>query len=317
MTVLFLAALVALLIGGTLKVTPLTTQLWSAVLAWPWASQAQATLNQLLPVDTLRGEEGLTLQGVVLIGLLVLIGAASVRGLGKVDEGFGALTKLSLALIAVTMVFAAVDIKADPEGLHVALTGRTVAVTALIAALVPLARRFEAWDVQQWLWESWRFVRQIFPLLVLGVFMVGVIRVFIQPAWVQAAAGQNTLLGNMAGVVFGVFMYFPTLVEVPVAKMLLSLGMHPGPLLAYVMADPELSLQSMLITASIIGRRKTATYVILVSVFATAAGLAYGAWTDGQPVWKIASSIASLGLILMTSVHILGRRRLQAPAGTV
>ena len=34
-------------------------------------------------------------------------------------------------------------------------------------------------------------------------------------------------------------------------------------------------------------------------------------------VWKIASSIASLGLVLMISVHILGRRRLQAPAGTV
>ena len=172
------------------------------------------------------------------------------------------------------MVFAAVDIKAGHQRrLHVALTGRTVAVTALIASLVPLARRFEAWDVQQWLWESWRFVRQIFPLLVLGVFIVGVILcVFIQPAWVQAAAGQNTLLGNMAGVVFGVFMYFPTLVEVPVAKMLLSLGMHPGPLLAYVMADPELSLQSMLITASIIGRRKTATYVGLVSVFSHCGG---------------------------------------------
>ena len=44
-------------------------------------------------------------------------------------------------------------------------------------------------------------------------------------------------------VLFGVFMYFPTLVEVPVARMFLDLGMARGPLLAYLLADPELSLQ--------------------------------------------------------------------------
>jgi uncharacterized membrane protein YraQ (UPF0718 family) len=285
-------------------------------LVWPWAPQAQATLNHWLPVDELRGEEGLSLQGTVLIGLLGLMAMTSIRGLGKVDEGFNKLTWASLGLIALTLVFAAVGIRATPEGVHVALTGRTLAVAALLATLVPLARRFDAWDMQQWLWETWRFVKQIFPLLVAGVFVVGIIRVFIQPAWVQAVAGHNTLLGNMAGVVFGVFMYFPTLVEVPVAKMLLSLGMHPGPLLAYIMADPELSLQSMLITASIIGRRKTATYVALVAVFATAAGLAYGAWSDGRPVWQIVLSVAALGLALLASVHMLARRQLQEPVGT-
>ena len=67
--------------------------------------------------------------------------------------------------------------------------------------------------------------------------------VYKRQEWIQALAGQNNLQGNAVAVVFGVFMYFPTLVEVPVAKMFLDLGMHPGPLLAYLMADPELSLQ--------------------------------------------------------------------------
>lgn len=316
MTLGFLLALVALLIGGTLKVDPLTAHLWSTDLTWPWAPHAQTQLDQWLPMDELRGEEGLSLQGAMLIGLLGLIGTTAVRGLGQVDKGFNRLTWTSLSLIALTLIFAAVGIRATTEGLHVALTGRTVVVTALMAALVPLARSFDHWDVQQWLWETWRFVRQIFPLLLAGVFIVGVIRVFIEPAWVQAIAGQNTLLGNMAGVVFGVFMYFPTLVEVPVAKMLLSLGMHPGPLLAYIMSDPELSVQSMLITASIIGRRKTATYVLLVAVFATAAGLAYGAWTDGHPVWQIALYVATLGLAVTASVRMIGRQQLQEPVGT-
>lgn len=316
MTFVFLLALVALLIGGTLKVTPLTAQLWSADLTWPWASKAQTTLDLWLPMDALRGEEGLSLQGTVLIGLLGLIGMTSLRGLGKVDEGFNKLTWTSLSLIALTLIFAAVGINATAEGLHVALTGRTVVVATLLAALVPLASRFDAWDIQQWLWETWRFVKQIFPLLVAGVFIVGVIRVFIEPAWVQTVAGSNTLLGNMAGVVFGVFMYFPTLVEVPVAKMLLSMGMHPGPLLAYIMADPELSVQSMLITASIIGRRKTAIYVALVAFFATVAGLAYGAWVDARPVWHIALSVAALCFAVTATVRIFGRRQLQEPVGT-
>ena len=92
----------------------------------------------------------------------------------------------------------------------------------------------------------------------------------------------------MAGVLFGVFMYFPTLVEVPIAKMFLSLGMHRGPLLAYLMADPELSLQSILMISAIIGKAKAWVYVFWVALFSTIAGLIYGALKDGANIWTIA-----------------------------
>ena len=105
-------------------------------------------------------------------------------------------------------------------------------------------------------------MKQIFPLLIAGVFAAGVVRVLTPPAWIQTVAGQNAVWANMVGVVFGVFMYFPTLVEVPIAKMFLGLGMHRGPLLAYLMADPELSIQSILITAAVIGRKKAWVYVV-------------------------------------------------------
>lgn len=163
--------------------------------------------------------------------------------------------------------------------------------------------------MQQWLWETWRFVKLIFPLLIVGVFAVGVIRVFIEPEWIRAVAGSNTVLANLAGVVFGVFMYFPTLVEVPIAKMFLSLGMHPGPLIAYLMADPELSLQSILITAAIIGKRKAWTYVGLVTVFSTLAGLTYGAWVDGvSPLGLIAAVGTFVGLLVL-GLHLIEKRR--------
>ena len=202
--------------------------------------------------------------------------------------------------------------QATGDGLRFSISGRTLAVAALLALLVPLARRFDAWDIQQWLWETWRFVCQIFPLLIVGVFLVGVIRVFIRPEWIQAIAGSNTLLGNLSGVVFGIFMYFLTLVEVPIAKMFLSLGMHPGPLIAYLMADPELSLQSILITSAIIGKLKAWTYVGFVALFSTASGLAYGAWVDGEPIVMIALAITAFVGILIGAMYYVDKH--QAPA---
>ena len=147
----------------------------------------------------------------------------------------------------------------------------------------------------------------IFPLLVVGVFLVGVIRRFFEPEWIDFVAGSNSLLGNLAGVVFGVFMYFPTLVEVPIAKMFLTLGMHPGPLIAYLMADPELSLQSILITSAIIGKLKAWTYVGLVALFSTVAGLTYGAWVDGTPLTTLAMIIGGFILALALAVHLIER----------
>ena len=153
-------------------------------------------------------------------------------------------------------------------------------------------------------------MKQIFPLLIVGVFLVGVIRVFIQPEWIRALAGANTLLANLSGVLFGVFMYFPTLVEVPIAKMFLSLGMHPGPLIAYLMADPELSLQSILITAAIIGKLRALTYVGLVALFSTVAGLTYGAWVDGMPAWQLAAVVLGFVAGVVGVLHLIeGRRR--------
>jgi hypothetical protein len=246
---------------------------------------------------------------VALIALLGLIGAAAWRGLGLIDNGVNRLTVPALALTVLTLAFAALGLRVTDAGIDVTVSGRTLAVPLLCAALLPQVRRFEAWDMQQWLWETWRFVKMIFPLLVVGVFLIGVIRVFIQPEWIKLVAGSNTVAANLAGVVFGVFMYFPTLVEVPIAKMFLSLGMHPGPLIAYLMADPELSLQSILITSAIIGKLKAWTYVGLVALFSTLAGLAYGAWVDGTPALTLVLIVGGFVATLVVALNLIENRR--------
>jgi hypothetical protein len=193
--------------------------------------------------------------------------------------------------------------------LDVALTGSVLAEAMALAGVCYFAHRLPADDWHAWLWEAWRFVKQIFLLLVVGVFVVGVVRQVIQPEWIEALAGSNTVLANAVAVGFGVFMYFPTLVEVPVARMFLDLGMHPGPLLAYLMADPELSLQSMLMVATVIGRTKTAAYVGWVALFCICAGLMYGAWTDGLGVSMLALPLGLIVLMLGGALAWLRRRQ--------
>ena len=306
-----LLSLVALLIAGTLKLWPLTATLVSIELPASWAQAWQTTLFNWLPFDASKGEEGVSLQGSVLIGLLLLIGATAWRGLEDIIEGANRWTWTALGLAATTLLVASLQLTPTPDGLLVGVTGRVIGVTLALGATWHFARRLPADDWRSWLWEAWRFVKQIFLLLVVGVFIVGMVREVIRPEWIEALAGSNTVLANAVAVGFGVFMYFPTLVEVPVARMFLDLGMHPGPLLAYLMADPELSLQSMLMVAAVIGRRKTAGYVGLVALFSMCAGLTYGTWVDGARWTAVAMATGVFLAVLLLSMAWL---RLRPPA---
>ena len=309
MALVFLFVWVALLLAGTLKLDVLTGTYLNFDLAVGDAQGWQAALDRLVPYDAAKGEEGVSVQGVVLIALLTSIGYAAWRGFENISEGANAWTWISLALIAATLLVAALAVQPVAGGLRIGLTGKFFAVAAALAALHVIVRhRLSEDELRDWLWESWRFVKQIFPLLVVGVFVVGMIRVLIRPEWIELLAGTNSLAGNLAGVVFGVFMYFPTLVEVPIAKMFLELGMHRGPLLAYLMSDPELSLQSILIISAIIGRRKTFTYVGLVALFSAAAGLIYGAWIDGAALFSLALYLAGFIAALVVLLSIASRR---------
>lgn len=259
------ALLVAVLIVGTLQV-PLLTGTWLIIslpgTALPGLQAALAPFN-------------LTLQGALLILMLLLLAPVAYFGLEHVLERFNRWTYASIGLAAITLLLAAPTLSAG--SLQVGLTGRLAGEALLLAAIgVLAARSLEREQLAAWLWETWKFVKQIFPLLVVGVFLAGVVKVILPQSWIQALAGRNTLWANLIGVFFGVFMYFPTLVEVPIARMFLDLGMHRGPLLAYLLADPELSLQSILVTGRILGRAKTAAYVGLVALFSTLAGYLFG-----------------------------------------
>jgi uncharacterized membrane protein YraQ (UPF0718 family) len=151
------------------------------------------------------------------------------------------------------------------------LTGMVV-----LGLLLFVWNKFDTDDINAWLFETWIFVKSIFPLIIAGVVIAGFVKFFLPPEFVVMLVGRNTVLANLIGVLFGVFMYFPTLMEVPIARIFLDLGMARGPLLAYLLADPELSLQSILVTRKYLGDKRNTFYLILVTLFTTLAGLIFG-----------------------------------------
>lgn len=275
--VIFFILLLGILLAGTLQIGLFRNVFLEAVIPGGWAAEFQTGLDTLIPPNPELGIEGVSVHGVVLIGLLILIALAAIKGFKDIFDGLSPWTYITLGLITLTLLVASFSVVASESGLIIGFNGRLVAEFLLLSAVWWMsARFFNAAARQEWLWETWRFVKMIIPLLLVGVFLASVARVLIPARWIQTLAGRNTIRANLAGVVFGVFMYFPTLVEVPVAQTFLALGMHRGPLLAYLLADPELSLQSILITNTIIGKKKTAVYVALVAVFSTLSGLIFG-----------------------------------------
>jgi uncharacterized membrane protein YraQ (UPF0718 family) len=141
---------------------------------------------------------------------------------------------------------------------------------------VILWRWFQKGEIVQWLKETLHLGRLILPWLIVGVFAAGMIKVGVPESVVTDHVGGNSLLANFIGSFLGALMYFATLTEVPIIKAFLDLGMGKGPALALLLAGPALSLPSMLVLRSVMGTKKTLTYVALVVVFATITGYIFG-----------------------------------------
>ena len=162
-------------------------------------------------------------------------------------------------------------------------------------------------ELKDWRDQSWGFAKQILPLLFMGVLAAGFFlgspdhadAGIVPTVWIQALVGDSpqTLLAilgrpetaapawlatiwplwtNLFASVTGALMYFATLTEVPILRGLLDSGMGQGPALALLLAGPALSLPNMLVINSILGPKKTLTFVGLVVVMATATGMIFG-----------------------------------------
>jgi len=141
---------------------------------------------------------------------------------------------------------------------------------SIVAAYV--FKTFARERVAAWMRETWWFVRIIFPLLLLGVFVVGVIGALLRPEWVQMALGGEGLRQSFLATMIGAVSYFATMTEAPFVDTLMGLGMGKGPALALLLTGPGLSLPNWLAIAKVFGRKKAMVYVPTIVVLGTLVG---------------------------------------------
>ena len=159
---------------------------------------------------------------------------------------------------------------------------------------------------EEWFSATWTFAKQILPLLFFGVLIAGFLLGrpghpgLIPSKYVEMLVGDSPdkmleITGwsggsfegiartiwpvwvNFFAAIFGAFMYFATLTEVPILQGLIGAGMGKGPALALLLAGPALSLPNMLVIRSIMGTGKTIVFCSLVVVMATISGMIFGA----------------------------------------
>jgi uncharacterized membrane protein YraQ (UPF0718 family) len=146
-------------------------------------------------------------------------------------------------------------------------------------------------EVKHWGHETWDLTKKIIPILLIGVFIVGIIggvAAYFNPSADPSNAvgiavapyiGGNNIFSCFFASVIGGILYMPTLLEVAIVGDLFGYSngiMGGGPALALLLAGPSLSLPNMIVITKVIGLKKSLVYICLVIVVATLVGFIYG-----------------------------------------
>ena len=156
----------------------------------------------------------------------------------------------------------------------------TMATAFVLASAFVLKKYFSDDERSIFFSETWDLARKIFPLLIVGTFITGVIGYFLPVDLIRSIFGSNSFLACFVASIVGALLYMPTLLEIPIVGTLFgySAGITaPGPALSLLLAGPSLSLPSMIVIMRVIGPRKGGAYIALVVLISTFVGMLYGA----------------------------------------
>ena len=117
------------------------------------------------------------------------------------------------------------------------------------AMVIYAAKMLSKEKIEEWLRETWWFVKIIFPLLLIGVFIVGVIGAILPEEWIKSWLGGNRISASFFATIIGAISYFATMTEAPFVDTLRKLGMGNGPALTLLLTGPGISLPNWIAIA--------------------------------------------------------------------
>ncbi|MDH5695187.1 MAG: permease [Dehalococcoidia bacterium] len=176
-----------------------------------------------------------------------------------------------LLLLVVSLLAPNYAIRSGPYLYKVYVWAAAMAVVAIYAW------RVKSWEeIKGWLNETWWFVRMIFPLLLAGVFIVGIIGAVLPQEWIETWLGGAGLRQSFLATIIGAVTYFATMTEAPFVDTLMNLGMGKGPALALLLTGPGISLPNWLAIARVFGVKKALVYIPTIIVLGTLVGWVAG-----------------------------------------
>ncbi|MEF8832255.1 MAG: permease [Candidatus Thermoplasmatota archaeon] len=138
---------------------------------------------------------------------------------------------------------------------------------------------YEPGEVTEWGYETWDLAKKIFPILIAGTFIVGVIAYFLPPETFTPYLGDNSLSSSFFGSIIGAILYMPTLLEVPIIGETFGYNsgvMGDAPALSLLLAGPSISLPNMIVLFRIMKLKHWVAYIAIVVVLSTLMGFTYG-----------------------------------------
>jgi uncharacterized membrane protein YraQ (UPF0718 family) len=169
---------------------------------------------------------------------------------------------------------------------------KLIVLAIIILGLVLVVNRYYSKDeVREWGSETWWLTKRIFPILLVGVFVIGLIggiaAVYAPSHDPHIAVGEltkpyfgnNSFFSCFLSSIVGAILYMPTLLEVPIVGNLFGFTtgqMAAGPALSLLLAGPSLSFPCMVVIWRTIGWKKASVYIALVVLISTLVGVVYG-----------------------------------------
>jgi uncharacterized protein len=152
--------------------------------------------------------------------------------------------------------------------------------------LVPIAfviiiilRYFTKIQIKAWGNETWRFTKSILPILLIGMFIVGIFAYLIPPEDFSKYLQNDNILSDLLASLLGSLFYVPPFSELSIfgdSFIPLTNTIASGPALALLMSGPTTSIPMLAVLCKIIGVKKTVVYWVLVVLCSTMAGALFG-----------------------------------------
>ncbi|MDD4651547.1 MAG: permease, partial [Methanothrix sp.] len=152
-------------------------------------------------------------------------------------------------------VLVAILLAATSSALSLLPKASIVGALILVAGLM-MKKYYQPDERDAFLSETWWLAKKIFPLLVVGTFVTGVIGYFLPVEWIRSIFGTSNFFSCFVASIIGALLYMPTLLEVPIVGTIFgySSGVTAaGPALSLLLAGPSLSLPSMIVITKVIG----------------------------------------------------------------